>query len=148
MFTSHCFEKTRKCWPLITSGSNSCFSTIHIIYEQCVCFQYSWSWKLKIVQNLCVFNFASFLINKNIDWTVLTTWTKASPMRCNGSQISRRPRNSSRNCWWTCKMVGTIKKISSTVWLSMSDAFSGDFNGFKYFYGKREINFEVFENIE
>lgn len=63
-----------------------------------------------------------------------TTWTKASPTRCNGSQISKRERSSSRNCWCILRMEGTMRKISSTVCASISDAFSCDFSGFKYFY--------------
>lgn len=62
-----------------------------------------------------------------------TTWTKASPTRCNGSQISNLARSSSRNCWWMLRIAGTMRKISSTVCASMSDALSCDFNGFKYF---------------
>lgn len=64
---------------------------------------------------------------------ILTTCTKASPTRCNGSHTSNLHRNSSKNCWWIFKMVGTIRNISSTIWLSIIDAFSWDFNGFKYF---------------
>lgn len=67
-----------------------------------------------------------------------TTWTKASPTRCNGSQISNRHRSSSRNCWWMLRIAGTMRKISSTVCASMSDALSCDFNGFKYFCAKKK----------
>lgn len=73
-----------------------------------------------------------------------TTWTKASPTRCTGSQISKRLRSSSRNCWWMCRMAGTMRKISSTVWASMSDAFSCDLSGFKYFYAQR---WEIIQRI-
>lgn len=69
---------------------------------------------------------------------IRTTWTKASPTRCNGSQISKRERSSSRNCWWILRMAGTMRKISSTVCASISDAFSCDFSGFKYFCGMKK----------
>lgn len=76
---------------------------------------------------------------------VENTCTKASPTRCSGSQISKRLLSSSRNCWCMLKIAGTIRNISSTVWASISDACSCDFNGFKYFCSgnDRKLNKKV-----
>lgn len=116
---------------------------IHIIIEYTHMFQAPLMWKTVRIKhthkrNNRKINFRWDLYRRSREWNWInhTTCTKASPIRCNGSQISSRLRSSSRNCWCMLKMAGTIRKISSTVCASISAACSCDFSGFKYFYSK------------
>lgn len=86
-------------------------------------------------KSLCCHNPAHPAINLFTKYmnNVLTTSTNASPTRCRGSHASKRFRNSSKNRLCMSSMAGTIKNISSTVWTSINVAYSGNFNGFKYF---------------
>lgn len=144
MFACHCFYKFGKLWTLRTKHLNCMIYFIQILNKRRIHIHHKW---LFILQKKFT-NLLNVCHNEASSRNGLTALMNKSPIGAAPFHTSHRIVRLVKNLSCSSRNSGIIKKISSTVCASIMLAFSGSFNGLRYFCKKEKFETENFVSLE